>query len=156
MTERLRGTLADTKKVLSTRWSASELHVPAWVINSVIYITILRSLSYGLELFLLVNNPVSPLMAFAAIFGLQTWGVLMLIGVGVLVIGLLFRNSITVTVGALICGAVWLAFGLTLGIGATNIGDGWRFVVAALSTAATWIIFFYIQLRTIRLNGVET
>lgn len=155
MNERLKGVLADTKKVFSTRWSASELNVPAWVINSIIYITILRSLSYGLELFITyLSNPISPLMAFANILGIQTWGILMILGVVILLAGLMLRNSITITIGALLCAAVWTAFGLILGLGAIDIGTGWRFVIAALATAATWVLFFYIQLRTIRLNGV--
>lgn len=147
--------LEDTQDVFKTKWIASELVIAPWVINAIIYITVLRSFSYGLELLVLVtNNPISPLMAFAAIFGIQTWGVLMLISVFVLLIGVLTKRSLLVTIGTLFCTAVWTGFAICLGFGYWNVGDGGRFFVAAAATAATWFVFFLVQLKTIRKNGV--
>lgn len=157
MSNRIPRTFRDTKKVLSTRWSASELHVPAWVINAIIYITAFRSLSYGLELFILGSKAsVNPLMGFTAIMGVNLWGLLMVVAIVVLLIGLWTKNSILVTIGTLLCGAIWVGFSLILCIGWATIGTGGRFAIAAMSTAATWAIFFVIQLISIRRNGVES
>lgn len=149
--------LVDSKKVFSTKWSAANLHVPPWVLNAVIYITIIRSLAYGIELTIQGNAAVvSPLMAFVAIMGIQAWGILMLIGIAILIAGLIMRNTIIITIGALMCAAVWISFGLTLSIGFISLGTGGRHAVAALTTAATWAVFFVILLKTIKLNGVES
>lgn len=157
MRRNLTRVLGDTRKVISTRWSASALHVPSWAINAIIYINLIRSFSYGLELFILGNTAsVTPLMAFTAILGTSLWGTLILVGVFVLFVGLLLRNAITVTVGVLLCVAVWSAFGLTITYGALLVGTGLRFAVAALATAATWAVFFSLQLKTLRRNGVES
>ena len=157
MRNNLTRVLGDTRKVISTRWDASGLHVPTWAINAVIYITLIRSFSYGLELFILGNAAaVTPLMAFTAILGTGLWGALILGSVIVLFIGLVLRNSITVTVGVLLCVAVWSAFGLTLTYGALLVGTGLRFAIAALATAATWAVFFSLQLKSLRRNGVES
>lgn len=157
MKESLKGSLRDTKKVLSTRWSASDLHVPAWVINSIIYITIIRSLVYGLELFILGNAAaVTPFAAFATILGIATWGSLMTAAIIVLLIGLMLKNSIIVTFGSLFCAAVWIGFSSVLCLGWIDLGTGGRYAIASMSTAVTWAIFFFIQLRTLSKNGVET
>lgn len=148
--------LSDTRKVLGTRWDTRSLVVPAWVINTIIYITLARSVAYGLELFLITSNPISPMMAFAAIFGLQVWGLLMLIAVVITLAGMLLKNSILVTVGVLLSAAIWTGFGVSLSIGFLNLGTGGRFVVAALATAATWVVFFSVQLKSIRINGVNS
>lgn len=157
MTNRIPRVFRDTKKVLSTRWSATHLFVPAWAVNAVIYITILRSLSYGLELFIAGNAAsVSAQMAFVAILGIPTWGLLMVASVAVLLIGLWSRNTILVTVGTLLCSAIWVGFSLILCIGWAETGTGGRFAVAAISTALTWVVFFILQLKTIKRNGVES
>ena len=157
MANRIPRTFRDTKKVLSTRWSASEIHVPSWAVNAIIYITVLRSLSYGLELFIAGSAAsVNPLMAFAAILGVQTWGLLMVLSVLVLLIGIWSKNSITVTVGTLLCGAIWTGFSLILCIGWAGTGNGGRFAVAAIATAVTWSVFFILQLKTLKRNGVES
>lgn len=145
--------VSDTRKVLAVRWDPKSLRVPAWVINAVIYITLARSFSYGIELLVLTSNPIGPLMAFAAILGLQTWGVLMLIGCALLLIGIIFRSSILVTLGVLLSAGVWTAFSLTMGMGFIETGNGGRHVVAALATAATWVVFFLVQLKSIRKTG---
>jgi hypothetical protein len=157
MRNNLKRVLGDTRKVISTRWSASNLHVPSWAINAVIYITLIRSFSYGVELFILGNSAaVSPLAVYTAILGIHIWGALILVGVLVLSTGLLLRNSIVVTVGVLLCVAVWASLGITLTFGALVVGTGLRFAIAALATAATWAVFFGLQLKTIRRNGVES
>lgn len=156
MRNNLKRALGDTRKVISTRWTASGLHVPSWAINAVIYITLIRSFSYGVELFLLGNAaPATALSSYTAILGIHVWGILILIGVFVLLIGLLLRNTITITMGVLLCFAVWAAFGLTITYGALIVGSGLRFAIAALATAATWAVFFSLQLKAIRRNGVE-
>jgi hypothetical protein len=157
MKQNLNRVLGDTKKVLSTRWSASELRVPAWVVNAIIYITVLRSLSYGLELFILGSAAaVNPISSFVAVLGISTWGFLIVLGVVVLLIGLILRNAIIVTFGALLCSAVWVGLSLVLCVGWIDYGSGGRFAIAALCTAATWAVFFFVQLKAIRINGVET
>lgn len=157
MKQNLQRVLGDTKKVLSTRWSASELRVPAWVINAIIYITVLRSLSYGLELFVLgATASVTPISTFVAILGISTWGFLIVMGVVVLIIGLMLRNAIIVTFGALLCAAIWVGFSLVLCVGWIDYGTGGRFAIAALCTAATWAVFFFVQLKAIRVNGVKS
>lgn len=157
MPEALKRVVLDTTKVLSTRWSSKDLRIPSWAILTVIYITTLRSLAYGLELFLTASeNPVTPLMAFVNVLGIETWGILITIGVVVLLIGLLFRSSVTVTFGALFCFAVWTGFALSLGIGSFSIGDGWRFAIQAIATAATWGVFFFLQVKSLAKNGVNT
>lgn len=157
MRNNLKRVLGDARKVISTRWVASGLHVPVWAINAVIYINLIRSFSYGLELLILGNTAaVTPFMASTAILGANIWGALILVGVFVLLIGLLLRNAITVTVGVLLCVAVWSALGLTLTYGALLVSSGIRFAVAALATAATWAVFFSLQLKTLRRNGVES
>lgn len=157
MTNRIPRAFRDTKKVFSTRWSAAELFVPAWVVNAIIYITVLRSLSYGLELFIAgAASAVNPLLGFAAILGIQTWGILMVVAVVILLIGLWSKNSIIVTIGTLLCGAVWAGFSILLCIGWYGTGTGGRFAIAALATAATWAVFFIIQLKTLTRNGVES
>lgn len=156
MRNNLKRVLGDTRKVISTRWAASGLSVPSWAINAVIYITLIRSFSYGVELFVLGNvAPSTALAAYTAILGIQTWGILILAGVLILFIGLLMRNVIAITFGVLLCVAVWSAFGLTLAYGALMVGTGLRFAIAALATAATWAVFFSLQLKMIRRNGVE-
>lgn len=155
MNNRLKSARMGTKRVLTSRWSPHDLKLPAWVVRAFIYITIIRSFSYGAELLLTANEPLSSLMAFAGILGLQFWGIVMLIGVGLIVLGLLIRNSITVTLGALVNFAVWAGFGVVLTIGCFTLGTGGRFAVAALSTAATWLIFFIIQLKMIKGSEVE-
>lgn len=147
---------SDTRKVLGTRWETKSLAVPSWVITAVIYITLARSVAYGVELFIVTSNPITPMMAFAAIFGLQVWGLLMLIAVLITLSGMLLKNSILVTVGTLLSAAIWTAFGLSLTLGFINLGTGGRFVVAALATAATWVVFFIIHLKAIRVNGVNS
>jgi hypothetical protein len=87
--------------------------------------------------------------------GIHVWGALILLGVLILFIGLLMRNAIIITIGVLLCVAVWSSFALTLTYGALMIGTGLRFAVAALATAATWGVFFSLQLKTLRRNGVE-
>lgn len=157
MTNRIPRVFRDTKKVLSTKWSTRELFVPTWAVNAVIYITVLRSLSYGLELFIAgAASSVNPLLGFAAILGVSTWGLLMVIAVAVLLIGLWTKNSILVTIGTLLCSAVWVGFSVLLCIGWAETGTGGRFAVAAISTAATWAVFFTLQLKTLRRNGVES
>lgn len=147
---------SDTRKVLGTRWEPRSLQVPSWVINTIIYVTLARSVAYGLELVLVTSNPVSPLMAFAAIFGLQVWGALMLTAVLITLSGMLMRNSILVTVGILFSAAVWTAFGLCMTLGFIHLGTGGRFAVAALATASTWVVFFIVHLKSITVNGVGT
>lgn len=147
--------LSDTRKVLGTRWETRSLAIPPWVINAVIYITLARSVAYGIELFVVTANPVTPMMAFAAIFGLQVWGLLMLIAVVITLAGMLLKNSILVTVGVLLSAAIWTGFGLSLAFGFINLGTGGRFVVTALANAVTWTIFFFVQLKSIRVNGVN-
>jgi hypothetical protein len=157
MRNNLTRVLGDTRKVISTRWHASGLHVPTWAINAIIYITLIRSFSYGVELFILGNVASNTLLAtYTAILGIHVWGALMIVGALVLLIGLLLRNAITVTVGVLLCVAVWTAFALTLTYGALMVGTGLRFGIAALATAATWAVFFSLQLKTLRRNGVES
>lgn len=157
MRNNLKRVLGDTRKVISTRWAASDLHVPSWAINAVIYITLIRSFSYGVELFILGNSAsVTPLGFYTAILGIDLWGALMVAGVIVVLVGLLLRKTIIVTVGVLLCTAVWVSFGITLTFGALIVGTGLRFAVAALATAATWGVFFGLQLKTIRRNGVES
>lgn len=157
MKQNLHRVLGDTKKVLSTRWSASELRVPSWVINAIIYITILRSLSYGLELLILGSSATFvPVSSFMAILGIATWGFLMVLGVAVLIIGLMFRNAIIVTFGFLLCASVWVGFSLVLCVSWIDYGVGGRFAIAALCTAATWAMFFFVQLKAIRVNGVKS
>lgn len=148
--------LSDTRKVLGTRWETRSLAIPPWVINAVIYITLARSVAYGIELFVVTSNPISPMMAFAAILGLQTWGLLMLITVLIVLSGMLLKNSILVTVGVLLSAAIWTGFGLSLTFGYINLGTGGRFVVAAVANAITWTIFFFVQLKSIRVNGVSS
>lgn len=151
----LKKIFADTRAVFRTRWIASELIISPWVINAIIYITIFRSLSYGIELlFIVAANPISPLMAFAAIFGIQVWGILMIVSVLVLLIGVLTKRSLFVTIGTLLCSAVWTGFALCLGFGWMNIGSGGRFFIASAATAATWFVFFLVQLKSLRKNGV--
>jgi hypothetical protein len=157
MRNNLTRALGSTRKVISTRWAASALHVPAWAINAVIYITLIRSFSYGVELFILGNAAgTTAVAAYTAILGIQVWGALILVGVFVLLLGLLLRNAILVTVGVLLCVAVWSAFGLTITYGALLEGTGLRFAIAALATAATWGVFFGLQLKALRRNGVES
>jgi hypothetical protein len=157
MSHRLKRILGDTKKVFATRWSASELRVPSWVVNAIIYITILRSLSYGLELFILGNMAaVNPVSAFVAVLGISTWGFLILLALAVLLVGLIFRSAIIITFGALLCSAVWVGLSLVLCVGWIDYGTGGRFAIAALCTAATWAVMFFVQLKAIRVNGVET
>lgn len=157
MMEALKRVLGDTRKVFSTRWSPSALHVPNWAINAVIYITLIRSLSYGLELFIIGDAVgVTQLAFYTSVLGIGFWGLLMLIGVVVLIIGLVLRKSIVVTIGILLCFAVWMAFGLTITYGAVMVGFGARHAIAALATAVTWGIFFKLQLSSIRRNGVES
>lgn len=157
MTNHIPRFVRDTKKVLSTRWSAASLHAPAWAVNAIIYITVLRSLSYGLELFIMGSaSAINPLIGFIALMGVSTWGLLMVISVVVLLIGLWSRSSIVVTVGSLLCGAVWAGFSGLLIIGWIDTGTGGRFAVAAISTAVTWAIFFILQLKTLTRNGVES
>jgi hypothetical protein len=125
------------------------------VINAIIYITIVRSVSYGIELlFIVTSNPISPLMAYAAIFGIQVWGVLMLFAVAVMLAGIITKRSLFVTIGTLLCSAVWTGFSACLGFGWWSTGDGGRFFIAAAATAAMWFVFFLVQLKTIRKNGV--
>jgi hypothetical protein len=157
MRNNLKRVLGDTRKVISTRWAVSELHVPSWAINAVIYITLIRSFSYGVELFILGNAaPYTALGAYTAVLGIHIWGALILGGVLILFAGLLLRNAIVITVGVLLCVAVWSSFGLTLTVGALIVGSGLRFAIAALATAATWAVFFGLQLKTLRRNGVES
>lgn len=157
MRNNLKRVLGDTRKVISTRWAASDLHLPAWAINAVIYITLIRSFSYGVELFILGNSAsVSPVAAYTAILGIHIWGILILVGVLAVIVGMLSRNAIAVTMGVLLCTAVWVSLGITLTFGALMVGTGLRFAIAALSTAATWAVFFALQLKTIRRNGVES
>lgn len=148
--------VSDTRRVLETRWDPKNLRVPSWVINAVIYITLARSLSYGLELLLATSNPVTPLMAYAAIMGIQTWGLLMLIAAVILFVGLIIRSSILVTLGVLLSMAIWVAFGLSMALGWLALGTGGRHVVAALATGATWVVFFLVQLKSIRNSGGRT
>lgn len=157
MRNNLTRVLGDTRKVISTRWDARGLHVPTWAIHAIIYINLIRSFSYGLELFILGNTAaITPFMASTAILGTSLWGVLILASVLVLFVGLLLRNTITVTIGVLLCVAVWSALGLTIAYGALLVSDGFRYAVAALATAATWAVFFSLQLKTLRRNGVES
>lgn len=157
MRTNLKRVLGDTRKVITTRWAASELHVPSWAINAVIYITLIRSFSYGVELTILGNSAtVSPVAAYTAILGMHVWGILILVGVLAVLAGMLTRNAIVVTMGVLLCSAVWVSLGITLTFGALLAGTGLRFALAALATAATWAVFFALQLKTIRRNGVES
>lgn len=143
-----------TKKIVTTRWAVTGLKIPKWIYPLVIWVTAIRSLSYGLELlFTVTSNPISPMMSFAAVFGIQLWGLLMLIGVAFIILGLLFRISILITIGTLVSFAVWTAFSVILGIGYLDLNTGGRFVVAALATAITWGAFFIVQLNTLRLMG---
>lgn len=143
-----------TKKIVTSRWAVTGLKIPTWIYPLVIWVTAIRSLSYGFELlFTVTNNPISPMMTFAAAFGIQLWGTLMLIGAVLIIIGLITRVSILITVGTLISVAVWLAFSGVLAIGFLDVHAGGRFVVAALATAVTWGAFFVVQLNTLRLMG---
>lgn len=155
MRNRMKRVYSDTRKVVSSRWEPASLQFPSWAVSAVVYITLARSLAYGLELFILVNSPTTPLMAFAAIMGLQTWGILMLVAVAITLIGMIARNSIVVTVGMLFSAAIWTAFGLSFVFGWASLGYGLKNAVAALATAATWVIFFAIQLKAISINGVN-
>lgn len=155
MKERTSGALSGTKRIMGHRWSPTGIVIPPWVYNAVFIITLIRSLSYGVELILISNTPLSSLMAFAAIMGLPQWGIIMLVGVGIICIGLIIRNSFVVTLGILISMAVWVAFGLILTRGMFIVGSGGRFAVAALATGATWVIFFVQQLKTIKLIGAK-
>lgn len=144
-----------TKSIITSRWTVSGLKIPAWIYPTLLWTTIIRSFSYGIELLLSVtSNPISPLMAFANVFGIQLWGILMLAGVFILIIGLITRLSILVTIGTLLSAAVWLSFAAVLGIGAFELMAGFRFVIAALMTGITWLAFFSIQLNTYRFKGV--
>lgn len=156
MSKNISRVLADTRRVLSLRSDARSMAVPPWAINAIIYITLARSVAYGVELFALTSNPVGPLMAFAAIFGLQTWGILMLVGAALILAGLLLKNSIIITIGALLSWVVWIAFGVSLTIGASALGTGARHAVAALASGSTWLVLFLVQLRTIRSRGVPS
>lgn len=147
--------LETTKDLFNVRWRVSELRVPGWVINAVVWIMAIRGLSYGIELITLVNNPISPLLAFAAVsFSLEVWGILLLIGVVILVLGLVLKRSIFVTIGSLVCLSVWGAFALSLGIGFYVLGTGGRFFVSAALNAAMHGLLFHVQLRNISKNGV--
>lgn len=153
--QRFKEVLQDTRDVFSTKWIVSELRVPAWAIHAFLYITLLRSLSYGIELiFIVTNNSITPLMAFAAIFGIQLWGFLMLAAALIFIIGVITKRTIILTIGTLLCAAVWTGFSLCLGFGWMGTGTGGRFFIAAAATAATWIVFFGTHLQTIRKNGV--
>lgn len=144
----------DTKGLLTTRWSVGGLKIPNWIYPLVLWVTLIRSISYGVELLLLItNNPIGPMMAFAAVFGIQLWGILMLAGALILILGLIFRLSILVTLGSLISMAVWACFGLVLGFGFIELHTGLRFVVTAFATAVTWFAFFMVQLNTIKQSG---
>lgn len=157
MSNNLKRVLGDTRKVISTRWAVSDLHLPVWAINAVIYITLIRSFSYGVELTILGNSAATTAVgAYTAILGIHIWGILILIGVFAVLAGMLLRNAIIVTLGVLLCTAVWASLGITLAFGALMVGTGLRFAIAALSTAATWAVFFALQLKTIRRNGVES
>lgn len=156
MTNAVRRIAHDTRRVFSTKWSSKELHVPAWAISAIIYITAIRSFVYGMELLFLGNaSGANTLLSYVAIMGIPTWGVLMVGSVLVLILGLILRNTMIITIGALLCSAVWSAFGLLLCVGWVNVGNGGRFAIAALATAATWSIFFHLQLKSIRTNGVR-
>lgn len=147
--------ITTTKNTFKSRWSAHDLRIPAWVINAVIWITLARAFAYGMELFFYsAHNPISPLMAYADIFGIEMWGILMLIGVALLVLGIVTKLNILVTVGALFSAAVWIGFSLCIGIGWFNLGTGGRFFVNHFATASTWVLLFYLQLRHIKKNGL--
>lgn len=155
MSNNISRAVSGARRVVSIPWNPRALYMPPWAINAFIYITLMRSIAYGVELLVSVNNPVGPLMAFAAIFGLQIWGIIMLVGATLVIIGMLTRSSILVTVGVLISFVVWLGFGSALGIGVYHLLTGGRHVVAALATAATWLVYFSIQLKSISASGVK-
>lgn len=155
MEKRTTGALSGTKRVVVHKWAARDVYIPPWVYNTLIAITLIRSLSYGVELILIANAPLSNLMAFAAIMGLQQWGIIMLVGVGIVCLGMIIRNSFVIALGILINVAVWVAFGLILSLGWISLAAGGRFAVAALATGATWVIFFSQHLKTIKLIGAK-
>lgn len=141
--------------IFLNRWSNKQIVIPNWAIHTTIWLVIVRSLSYGLELFFIVaNNPIGPLMAFANVFGLQLWGILMVAALLIFLLGLITRNTLLLTVGALLCAAVWMSFTCVLGIGALNLGQGWRYAIAAGATAGSWAVFFLVQLTTITRQGL--
>lgn len=141
--------------VLLGRWSNQNLIIPNWVIHIIVWINVIRSFSYGAELFFIVsNNQISPLMAFANVFGIQLWGILMLVSVAIFILGMCLRSTSLLCLGSLCCLAVWTLFAFVLCIGALNLGEGGRFAIAAGATALTWIVFFSLQLSTIRRQGL--
>lgn len=143
------------KGIFLSRWSNKELFIPNWAIHAVIWLVIVRTFSYGIELLLIVtNNPIGPLMAFANVFGIQLWGILMLGALLVFLLGMLTRSTLLLTLGALLCAAVWVSFACSLGVGAFALGTGWRFAIAAAATAGSWIVFFLTQLTTIKRRGL--
>lgn len=151
---KIKEVLSDTKEVFSTRWTPGSLRVPSWVVSAMIWITWARTISYGLELMLINDTRLSGILLYADLVGVAYWGISLLIASVVLAIGLISRNAMVVTIGTLLSGAVWLGFSLTMGFGWANTGTGGRFFAAAFLTALTWAIFFFLQIKSFKKNGV--
>lgn len=151
---KLKEVLLDTKEVFSTRWAPETLRVPSWVVSAMIWITWARTVSYGLELMLIDNLSLSGILLYADLFGVANWGLFLLVAAVVLAIGLLSRNAMVVTIGTLLSGSIWLGFSLVMGFGWANTGTGGRFFAAAFLTALTWAIFFFLQIKSFKKNGV--
>lgn len=145
----------DTVAVWQSKWQVLQLGSPPWAFKAFIWIVVIRSFSYGVELLLLVNNPISAVMAFAALLGIHIWAWLILGGLTLFLLGLILKSKVLVTAGSLVCAAVWLGFGLAVGIGAFIVGMGGRFAIAALCTAAVWVVLFILNLNNIKRNGVS-
>lgn len=103
-----------------------------------------------------VGTPVAEVMAFVTILGTQTWGLYIIIALTIYVIGLITRNVLIVTIGNLLCAAVWLALSLVVFIGWGHAGTGGRFALAIFCTALVWTVMFFVQLRNIKRNGIES
>lgn len=147
--------LKKTKDAFRTKWTPLSIVPPAWAYFIYTLGISLGSFSYAVALIVQASqSPISPLMAFAAVVGIPTWGILMLVALGVFIIGMLSGRSIGVSLGAALCMVVWFAFAATLGFGWFVLGDGGRFFIPVMLTAFAWLGIFYLQLRDIARNGV--
>lgn len=157
MLSKLKTVLSGIREVMSTKWNAANLAIAPWALNSFISIVIIRSLAYGLEL-MLVNtaDPVSQLMSFAAVMGISTWGLLMLISLAIVIAGLVFRNMVVTTIGILSCVTVWSGFSLIVCIGWISIGHNGRYAITSMCTAAVWVVLFLMHLKSIKTHGVSS
>lgn len=150
----IKKSLLNSKEVWKTRWSTSGIVVGPWVLQAILWVVLVRSTTYGLELIMLANNPVSQVMAFAGVLGLPVWGWLILSGVVITVLGICTRNLLIVTLGTLMSFGVWIAFSGVVAVGAFTAAAGIRFAVNALCTAGVWLTIFILHLNAIKRVGV--